>query len=284
MNIIERRAFKRNQLKLLPGYIVILILLLIIVVPLLLIIIMSGSDWNEFNKDFLSILKTGFQWQNYSTAWDKGNMPLYFKNTFIVMLISLAMTNLFASLLAYAIKYYNSKISNLAYYVILSAMFIPAQALMLPLYTTMSKLHLLNNLFGVALVYTGMGLPLATMMYTGFYKGIDRGLLEAAMLDGCNSLQVYAKVMLPLSKTVASTVVILSGMTIWKDFFVPLIVVSDMRLKTVATSMQMFVSEYTTEWSSVCAAMVIQTIPAIIIFLLLQKQFVSGITAGSVKG
>lgn len=284
MNSIERSAFKRNQLKLLPGYIVILILLLIIIVPLLLIVIMSGSNWTAFNKDFLSVFKTGFQWQNYATAWSKGNMPLYFKNTFIIMLISLTMTNLFASLLAYAIKYYNSKVSNLSYYVILSAMFIPAQALMLPLYTTMAKLHLLNNFFGVALVYTGMGLPLATMMYTGFYKGIDRGLLEAAMIDGCNSLQIYARIMLPLSKTVASTVVILSGMTIWKDFFVPLIMISNMSLKTVATSMQMFVSEYTTEWSSVCAAMIIQTIPAVIIFLLLQKQFVSGITVGSVKG
>lgn len=284
MNSIERSNFRRNQVKLIPGYIVILILLILIIVPLMLIVIMSGSEWTQFNKDFLSIFKTGFQWQNYAKAWSEGNMPLYFKNTFIIMFISLLMTNIFASLLAFAIKYYNNKLSNAAYYVVLSAMFIPAQALMLPLYTTMSKLHLLNSFFGVALVYTGMGLPLATMMYTGFYKGIDRGLIEAAMIDGCNSMQIYMRIMLPLSKTVASTVVILSGMTIWKDFFVPMIMISDMKMKTVATSMQMFVSEFTTEWSSVCAAMIIQTIPAIIIFLLLQKQFVSGVTAGAVKG
>lgn len=274
---------QKKQISLLPGYLVILVLLVIVVVPLALVVIMSLSDWMKFNKNFLSILETGLQWQNYVTAWVDGNMALYFKNTVIVMVVSLTMTNMFASLLAFAIKYFGDRVSKFTYYIALSTMFIPAQALMLPLYNTMSKLHLLNSFFGEALVYTSMAMPLAVMMYTGFYKGISRSLIEAGRIDGCNSFQVYAAVMLPLSKTVLSTVVILSGMTIWKDFFVPMILISDMNLKTIATSMSLFVSEYTTEWSSVCAAMVVQTIPAVIIFVFLQKYFVSGMTAGAVK-
>lgn len=106
---------------------------------------------------------------------------------------------------------------------------------------------------------------------------------QAGRIDGCNSFQIYYKIMLRLSKTVMATVIILSGMTIWKDFFVPMILISDMDMKTVAVSMSLFVSEYTTEWSSVCAAMVVQTIPAVIVFVFLQKYFVSGMTAGAVK-
>lgn len=280
---MKNGLYRRKQISLLPGYFVIAILLIIVIVPLALVVIMSLSDWKEFNKNFLSIFETGIQWKNYAAAWIDGNMALYFRNTIIVMIISLTMTNLFASLLAFAIKYFGDRVSKFTYYIALSTMFIPAQALMLPLYNTMSKLHLLNSFFGEALVYTSMAMPLAVMMYTGFYKGISRSLIEAGRIDGCNSFQIYYKIMLPLSKTVMATVIILSGMTIWKDFFVPMILISDMNMKTIAVSMSLFVSEYTTEWSSVCAAMVVQTIPAVIVFVFLQKYFVSGMTAGAVK-
>ena len=275
---------KKRQIAMIPRYISIFVLILLILIPLSLILIMSASDWSAFSKDFLSVFRTGIQWKNYVQAWEQGNMSEYFINTIVVMVLALFMINFFASLLAYSIKYYADKISNLAYYIVLCALFIPAQALMFPLYDVMSKLHLLNTYFGLALVYTGTSLPLATMLYTGFYRSIPKDLVEAASIDGCRSFSIYLRVFLPLSKTIAATVTILNGMTIWKDFFIPMIVVSDAHKKTISTSMQLFVSEYTTEWSSVCAAMVIQTIPIIILFLLLQKQFMEGMTAGAVKG
>ncbi|MBQ3090849.1 MAG: carbohydrate ABC transporter permease [Oscillospiraceae bacterium] len=265
-------------------YLVVMVAVLVVVVPLSLVVLMSLSDWSAFQKDVFSIFETGPQWQNFVEAWEVGKMGLYFKNTLIVLVMSLLMTNVSASLLAYSIKKFDTRFSNTMYYVVLAGMFIPVQALMLPLYNTMSALGLLNTYFGLALVYSGMGLPMATMLYAGFYRNLPKELLEAAEIDGCSSFGAYLKVALPLSKTIITTVSILSGLTIWKDFYINIIVVSDANMKLISTSMLAFVSEYTTNWSGVCAAMVVQSIPVIALYLLLQKQFVNGITAGAVKG
>ena len=123
-----------------------------------------------------------------------------------------------------------------------------------------------------------------SVLYMSVLAGVDQQLYEAAEIDGCGPLQSYLTITLPLSKPIIATVSILSGLTIWKDFYINIIVISDVHKKLVSTAMLSFVNEYTTEWSGVCAAMVIQSIPVIIIYLLLQKQFIKGITAGAVKG
>lgn len=274
----------RNRLLETISYIVVFVFVIIVIVPLAFVVLISLSDWAAFSKDFLSVFETGPQWNNYVNAFVVGKLGLYFKNTLFVLVISLFITNFCASLLAYAIKKYGTKLANSMYYIVLTGMFIPVQALMLPLYNTMSTMNLLNTYFGLALVYSAMELPMATMLYAGFYRSLPGELLEAADIDGASSFYGYLKIVLPLSKSIISTVSILGGLTIWKDFYINLIVVSDAKMKTVSTSMLAFVSEYTTEWSGVCAAMVDQSIPIILVYLLLQKQFVKGITAGAVKG
>ena len=265
-------------------YLVIMVTVLVIIVPLSLVFLMALSDWSAFQKNVFSIFETGPQWENFVEAWKIGKMGLYFKNTIIVLVLSLFMTNISASLLAFSIKNFNRRFNNIMYYVVLAGMFIPVQALMLPLYNTMSALGLLDTYFGLALVYSGMALPLATMLYAGFYRNLPKELLEAAEIDGCSSFGAYLRVALPLSRTIITTVSILSGLTIWKDFYINIIVISDVNMKLISTSMLSFVSEYTTNCSGVCAAMVVQSIPVIALYLLLQKQFVNGIVAGAVKG
>ena len=274
----------RNKTAEALAYFVVIIAVLVIIIPLTLVILISMSDWKEFQKNLFSVFETGPVWENYIRAWVDGKMTSRFVNTAVVLFISLFITNVCSSLLAFSIKKYAARISNLAYYLVLAGMFIPVQALMLPLYNTMAMLHLLNTYFGLALVYSGMAIPLATMLYTGFYRSLPGELLEAAEIDGCSPLQSYLTITMPLSKPIIATVSILSGLTIWKDFYINIIVISDVHKKLVSTAMLSFVNEYTTEWSGVCAAMVIQSIPVIIIYLLLQKQFIKGITAGAVKG
>lgn len=274
----------RNKTAEALAYFVVIVAVLVIIIPLTLVILISMSDWKEFQKNLFSVFETGPVWENYIRAWVDGKMTSRFVNTAVVLFISLFITNVCSSLLAFSIKKYAARISNLAYYLVLAGMFIPVQALMLPLYNTMAMLHLLNTYFGLALVYSGMAIPLATMLYTGFYRSLPGELLEAAEIDGCSPLQSYLTITMPLSKPIIATVSILSGLTIWKDFYINIIVISDVHKKLVSTAMLSFVNEYTTEWSGVCAAMVIQSIPVIIIYLLLQKQFIKGITAGAVKG
>lgn len=266
------------------SYVTIGLWMLIIAVPLSFVVLIALSDWNAFNKNIFSVFETGPVWENFVRAWVNGKMSKRFLNTGIVLVISLSITNICASFLGYSIKKYSSRFSSMVYYLVLAGTFIPVQALMLPLYNTMSKIGLLNTYLGLALVYSGMAIPLATLLYGGFYRSLPGELLEAAEVDGCGSLRTYFSITLPLAKPIITTVCILSGLNIWKDFYINLIVISDVNKKLVSTAMLSFVNEYTTEWSGVCAAMVMQSLPVIIIYLLLQKQFIRGITAGAVKG
>lgn len=275
---------RREQIRLIPGYISVFIMLLVVLIPLLLILIMSISEWSSFSKNVFSFMNTGIQWSHFSKAWRDGRMTQYFSNTLIVLGISLFGINAIASMIAFSIKYYCDKLSNVVYYIVLSAMFIPTQALGYGLFDVFNKMNLLNSLFGLSLAYIGINLPLATMLYTGFYRSIPNGLVESACLDGCGVFKVYTHIFIPLSKTILATVTILSGMSIWKDFYLPMILVTSGAKKTIATSMQLFVSEFTMDYSLPCAAMVLQTLPALVVFLILQKQFVEGMTAGAVKG
>lgn len=275
---------RREQIRMIPNYISVFIMILVVFIPLGLIIVMAISDWSAFSKNVFSFVETGIQWQHFREAWETGKMGNYFKNTLVVLACSLLMINLAASMVGFAIKYYGNRLSNATYYIVLCAMFIPMQALSFGLYDTFGKLNMLNNLFPLSVAYTGMNLPLATMLYAGFYRSVPNGLMEAASIDGCNHFQIYVRVFIPLSKTIASTVTILSGMSIWKDFFLPMILITEGSKKTIATSMQLFISEYTMDYSLPAAAMLLQTLPAVIVFLLLQKQFVEGMTAGAVKG
>lgn len=286
MNGMKRRVTleSREQINLIPGYISVIIMLFVVLIPLLLILIMSISKWSAFSKNIFSFLETGIQWNHFADAWKDGHMARYFKNTVFVLIISLIGINTVASMIAFSIKYYGDKLSNVVYYIVLSAMFIPTQALSYGLFDVFNKMNLLNSLGGLSLAYIGVNLPLATMLYAGFYRSIPNGLIEAASLDGCGVFKVYSNVFVPLSKTIIATVTILSGMSIWKDFFLPMILITSGSKKTIATSMQLFVSEYTMDYSLPCAAMVLQTLPALVVFLILQKQFVEGMTAGAVKG
>lgn len=264
-------------------HIPLILVTLIMLVPLLSIVVVSVSSWTSLTKSFFSFTYD-LHLENYASAWEKGNMSLYFSNTIVVLMIALILINLCASLCAFSIKLYKTKTVNLIYYMLLAGIFVPIQAVMLPLLQTMKVAGLLNTRFGVALVYVGMNLPLALMLFCGFYQSIPGELLEASMLDGCNSIRTYFHVIFPLSGTIISTVIILSGLQIWRDFFVPLILAGTPNTKTIAISLMQFVGFYNYDWTGICAAMVIQTLPILLLFLLLQKYFVNGIVAGAVKG
>jgi raffinose/stachyose/melibiose transport system permease protein len=121
------------------------------------------------------------------------------------------------------------------------------------------------------------------MLFVGFYKSIPKELDECATIDGCNPFQIYWKVILPLSKSVMATVTILSGLQVWREFFIPLVIITTPMKKTLSVGLLHFMSRFSFDWTPMCAAMIIQTLPIIVLFLLLQKYFIGGMVSGAVK-
>ena len=172
---------------------------------------------------------------------------------------------------------------NMFYYIVMTGMFVPIQTIVLPLFKLIKSMGLINKPLGLAFVYAGTNLPLSMMMFAGFYKSIPMDLIDASSIDGCTPYRSFLSIVFPLTKTIVCTVVILTSLNIWRDMFIPLMLTTDIKARTIAYGLMSFVNEFSLDWTTMCAAMVMVTIPIIILYLSLQEYFESGALAGAIK-
>lgn len=265
------------------SYTVLVFFALLILFPLIYIGIMSISHLDEASRNLLSFLRKP-NFSNYSKAWVKGNIPLYFKNTVLVTLGTLMISVLASALCGYAFRRFKYRSVQIFYYIIMTALFIPIQAIILPLFRTLKNLSLLNNLWGLVFIYAAITLPLNMMLFTGYFKSIPKELDESAYLDGCGPYRTFFLMILPLSRTIIATTAILAALRVWRDFFIPLVVITRPGLRTLSVGLFAFVDEFAVDWTPMCAAMILQALPMILLFLFLQRYFISGAVVGAVKG
>lgn len=256
---------------------------ILILFPLINILIVSVNTERD-----LMVNPLNFRWppcfQNYIYAWEESSYLLYLFNTVGVALMAIIIVVFCASLASYAIDRFAFKEVKAAYYYFMLGIFMPIQVIILPLFRMLRMVNMLNSLIGLAIVYAAISLPLAIIIFTGFMKSIPRELDESAEIDGCHPFQTFWFVILPLVKTVLATVTVLVSLDIWRDFFIPMILSTSPVKKTLASGLLVFQSEFSVQWTKFSAAMTLQAIPIIILFLSLQKYYTKGITAGSVKG
>lgn len=260
-----------------------LLISLLMIFPLLYIAIISVSDISSFSKNMFSFIGD-LRLSNYAEAWKRAKFTQYGFNTIVVLATALTLIVLTSSLCAYGVRRFKFKEVGFMYYFLISGLFIPVQAVILPLFKTLKTFGLLNSLIGLAIVYTALQLPLSMMIFTGFYKSVPKELEESATIDGCGPMKAFWLIIFPLSKTTVATVAILCGLTIWRDFFIPMVITTVPEKKTLGVGLLSFVDEFSMDWTKMCAAMVMQTIPIIVLFLSLQRYFIGGAVAGAVKG
>lgn len=147
----------------------------------------------------------------------------------------------------------------------------------------MKDLGLTNSLWSLIFIYTATGIPLSVLILTGFFRTMPKELEEAARIDGCSDIKVFWHILMPLMRPALATVGIISFIQAWNDFFFPLIFIQDEMKKTIPVGMLTLFGEYSTDWSILFAGLTLSSLPMIIIFLLASKQFMEGLTAGSVK-
>ena len=166
----------------------------------------------------------------------------------------------------------------------LCGLLLSPQVCLLPLFMLLKSLKLKNTLFAMILPYIAFRLPVSIMLIRSFFVGISKELEEAATIDGATLMQIYGHIYLPLSKPIISTVIIMTAYYAWNEFVFATIFVDSSRLRTIPVGLMVFRDGLMTEWGVVLAGMVISCLPIIVLFLLMQKSFVRGMTAGAVKG
>ncbi|MBQ8740017.1 MAG: carbohydrate ABC transporter permease [Clostridia bacterium] len=246
---------------------------------------------NSF-KDKFSISQTPFVLPNSETfagienyikgVNDTGFLSAFFWSLFITV-ASVAVIVLFTAMTAWYITRVKTRINQVLYYLFVFSMIVPFQMVMF----TMSKianLLSLDNPFGLVLIYLGFGAGLSVFIFSGFVKSIPLSLEEAAIIDGCNTLQTFWHVVFPILKPTAITVAILNTMWIWNDYLLPYLVIGS-DYKTIPIAVQYLKGGYgSVDMGAMMAMLVLSIVPVVIFYLTCQKYIIKGVAAGAVKG
>lgn len=221
--------------------------------------------------------------KNYTSGLEKtGFIPAFGYSLFITV-FSVGAILLFTSMTAWAITRSKSRFSSFFYYLLVFSMIVPFQMVMFTM-SKMANITHLDNPVGIIVIYLGFGAGLSVFVFSGFIKGIPREIEEAALIDGCNPLQTFFLVVMPILKPILITVAILNTMWIWNDYLLPYLVIGS-NYKTIPIAVQYLQGGYgSRDMGAMMAMLVLAIIPIVIFYLSLQKYIIKGVVAGAVKG
>jgi ABC-type glycerol-3-phosphate transport system permease component len=222
--------------------------------------------------------------RNYAHVLFASNIPRYLLNSLVISLGSTGLALLLAIFASYAfarLEFFGKPVWKAF---ILIGQLLPTAAIIVPLFITLRVLGLVNTYWGLILVYMIITLPLSVWMLTSYFEAIPVELDEAAIIDGASRIGVLFRITLPLSLPGIVAVVVYAFVTTWNEFIFALCFATDASVKTLPIGLAEFSTEFNTDWGAVMAASVVMTIPIVLLFVVFQKLFVSGLTAGATKG
>ncbi|RUX91214.1 carbohydrate ABC transporter permease, partial [Mesorhizobium sp. M2A.F.Ca.ET.040.01.1.1] len=247
--------------------------------------VMVASSFKTNAEIFSSPLSlpTHFSTANLEKVWTETNFVRYLANSVGITAASVALILMFSTLAGYAIARYRFRLSSLVLMFFLSGMTVPLKLAIIPLFIQLDTLGLVDSYFGLVLVYVAMGIPSAVFIMTGFLRTLPRELEESARMDGASELRIMWSIMLPLARPALVIVAIQNAVPIWNDFFFPLVLITSDNLKTLPQGLTVFVGEFTTDWGVLFTGLTLAALPITVLYIVLSKQFISGITQGAVK-
>lgn len=225
-----------------------------------------------------------FRIENYINAWNQYNIPRYFLNSTLVSAATITLTIFISLMFSYATARMKWKLANPARIYIMAGMYIPLQIIMIPLVILVRELNLSNSLWSLIIPYTAFELGFSSIVFYGYLRQIPRELEESALIDGASVYKCFFKIIVPLVRPAISTMVIFVFLYAWNEFTMALTLISSDKLKTLPLGLITFQGQFQTDWGGMGAAMVISSVPTILIYLLFNRQLESALMVGAVKG
>ena len=223
-------------------------------------------------------------WENYISAWTKADFGLYFLNSLFYTVTVVIGVILIASMAAYAFSRLQFKGKNFLFLVLISTMMIPIPGSFIALYVLLNKLHLVNTRLGYILPQINGGLALGIFLLKTFFDDLPKELEDSARIDGCGRFRVYWHIALPLARPAIAVLAIFNILAVWNEYLLATLVLSSKELMPLQRGLMVFQGANITQYSLLMAGIVITVLPVLIVYLLLQKHIIKGITAGAVKG
>jgi ABC-type glycerol-3-phosphate transport system permease component len=256
---------------------------LVWIYPLLWTLSASLKDSLDIFGGGVSLWPKSFHWENYARAWTDAGFGQYMLNSVLVTVLSVVIVVIRCATAGYVLGRYRFYGRRAVFGVLLGTTFLPTGLAIIPIVELSNRLGLLNSTLGLTLALSAGGNVAAVLLYAGFYAQLPQELEDAAMIDGAGFLRVFFSIMLPLSGPITATVAVVTFLSTWNNFFLPLVFTfSDPSQRTLAVGMLAFQGTNSTDWSGLAAGATMSLIPVIVVFVALQRFFVEGI-AGAVK-
>ncbi|MGG4146871.1 carbohydrate ABC transporter permease [Paenibacillus algorifonticola] len=220
--------------------------------------------------------------EHFKDAFSKGDFGLYFKNSTIVTLTSTVLLLLINSMAGFALAKYRFRGSSIILIGFISTLMIPIEVIMIPIFKVLSALGMYNSM--LAIIIPPAATPTGVFLMRQYLLTVPDELLEAARIDGAGEWKIYWSIILPIAKPILAVLAIFSFMWRWDDFLWPLIAISDPAKYTIQLALSNFIGEYSVDWGSLLAMSVITMIPVLIVFIIFQRYFVSGMITSGMKG
>lgn len=282
---VSMSALKRKRtVKEIIVYVILGIWALVNLFPVYWMFTFSLKSNTEIFGENVIGLPREWLWSNYEKAMKVGNIFRYFLNSAIIAVITIVIVMIVALMATFALTRFIWKGRKMMNSFLMLGLTIPIHASIVPIYVTLSNLHLLNTYASLIIPYAAFSLAMAILICTGFMEGIPMELDEAACIDGCGTFRIFFQIIVPLMKPAVATVSIYTFLQCWNELMFANIFVSDKAHKTLPVGVQALSGQYLTEWGPVGAAMVLATFPMLIFYIFFSKKIQDSFIAGAIKG
>jgi ABC-type glycerol-3-phosphate transport system permease component len=279
--VVGRRYDARKRLSRAITYVILILLAAILAFPLVWMVLTSFKNQREV---FSSLLPKSIDFSNYLRVWTTLDLPRHLANSVYVTVLTVTIVVVVSTLAGYVFARYQFRGRDLIFYIFLGAMMIPGQAILIPMFTFLKSLNLLNSLTGLSLSFLGGSVAFAIFLMRAFFRTLPSELGDAGQIDGCNDFGVFRYVYLPLARPGIATVTIFQFMGTWNEFMFSTTFISSPDLKTIQPALYQAVGRYSTDYTALSSGLVLAIIPIVVLYLLLQQHFIKGLTAGALKG
>ena len=265
-------------------WLVLVVFALLWVAPVVLIAFTALKSNAEIMATNASTPPETMAWSNFSGAWERGNFATTFRNSVIITVIKVPLGLMFSAMAAYALARIKLRFGKLLLLFFLFGAMIPFQVMLAPIFTLVNGFGLIDTYPGVILPYLAFGVPYQVFILHGFFKAVPKELSEAALIDGASHLTVFRRIFLPISLPVLAALLILDFVSTWNEFAMALVLLQDRNMWTLPLGLMSFQGQFSTDYGQLNAAIAMTVFPAVVVYMIFQRYFVSGLTSGAVKG
>ncbi|MGD0612708.1 MAG: carbohydrate ABC transporter permease [Anaerolineales bacterium] len=271
-----------NLLTTIPTQVILIFFSILAIFPVYYMAVTAFKTRPDWLRDQFG-LPNPFTLQNITDAFKEGEIPIWFGNSLIVTVASVIVSTAVSALAAYAIARFHFRGRAFYFNMMIALMVIPPAVLILPLFVLMVNIGLINTLPSVIIIYCGLLIPFSVYLLVSFFSSLPPELFDAASIDGCNNLDTFWRITLPLSIPALVTLIVVNALFVWNELLIALVFLQEESHMTLMPGLTLFKGHFTVNEPLIMAGTLIATIPMVLLYLFGQRLFVEGLTAGAIK-